>query len=265
MPDLHLGPWKKGWNNRSSVDSVDLDALTVALNVDISSSGHLSTHDTWVQEDGTEAHDIVEFDGRVFGVVGGYLGELSDAGFTAFTPESGRVAWTVLNGGLVFANQDGVYRVDGDQVTRLTAVGTMDMDDDRVLANMPGGNCIGYWQGRLLVARGTTLFWSEPQAYGTCDTFRNYVRFPSQISWIAPLEGGVYVGADEVYFLDGVGPASMKFRRVYGKCWRGAGAVLPTTRMETKISQAAPYVAVWFGEHGFAQWRSADSAAGAPG
>lgn len=71
------------------------------------------------------------------------------------------------------------------------------------LASMPAGSIVRHYNSRLLVASGAFLFVSEPYYYGVCDPVRGYIPFPAPITIVQPVEGGVYVVADQTYWLAG--------------------------------------------------------------
>lgn len=64
----------------------------------------------------------------------------------------------------------------------------------------PPGQLVAYHRGRVYVAAGDTLYWSEPHAYEHFD-LRNYVQLPGPITLIAPLDdpkGGIAIATDAV-------------------------------------------------------------------
>lgn len=68
---------------------------------------------------------------------------------------------------------------------------------------MPPGDIVRYHKGRLLVASGNTLFYSQPYATGLYDPTRGYIPFPEPITMVAPVQSGVFVSTDKTYFLAG--------------------------------------------------------------
>jgi hypothetical protein len=72
-----------------------------------------------------------------------------------------------------------------------------------LLMPMPAGSIMRELNGRLLVASGSTLFYSEPYAYGLTNPARNYVMFPAPITMIEPCQNGFYLAADQTYWIAG--------------------------------------------------------------
>jgi hypothetical protein len=76
------------------------------------------------------------------------------------------------------------------------------------LSPMPSGDVLAAYNGRLYIARGNLLVYSEPYNYETCDMRMNYIQFPDRVTIIAPVKDGIYVGTEtETLFLRGADPA----------------------------------------------------------
>jgi len=69
------------------------------------------------------------------------------------------------------------------------------------LSEPPLGGLLAYDSGRLWVADGKYLYRSEPLVYHLFNLRENYFPFSKDISIIAAVEGGIYVAADETYFI----------------------------------------------------------------
>jgi hypothetical protein len=183
--------------------------------------------------------------------VDGAFGLLDDAGFIALFPAPSEVAYTVLNGRLVVSTRSYLYFVDGETFEEIPSATDL-IDDGKILAPLPAGRYIAYWNGRLISAKGNSLFFSEPMWYGVYDTVRGILSFEERIQWIAPLETGIFVGlTNSVKFLAGSSPFDFLQRRSGGRSWESAAAVVPTTDMSEELVGAAQEVAVWVEENGF--------------
>lgn len=68
---------------------------------------------------------------------------------------------------------------------------------------MPPGNIVRYYNGRLLTVEGNFLFYSEPYNLALYNAMRNFVVFQEPISIVEPVNDGVFVAAEETYFLKG--------------------------------------------------------------
>ena len=72
-----------------------------------------------------------------------------------------------------------------------------------LLEPMPAGSIVRFSNGRLLVAVGSLLIYSEPFFPGLHRPSKNYIPFPAPITVIEPCGGGVFVAADKTYWLGG--------------------------------------------------------------
>ena len=78
---------------------------------------------------------------------------------------------------------------------------------DQVLVPMPAGQQIAHHAGRLLVAVGSAVIYSEPFTPHLRDEAKGFELFPAPITCLVAVEGGVFVVADKTYFIAGGFPA----------------------------------------------------------
>lgn len=234
---ITFGPWAKGLVNSVPPEVIGPDMLLRAENVDIDVAGYAKTRDHFVILNESALLDPA----RVFVTIGGTPIDTVTGGIVI-----GR-RFTLLNNTLVGADISGLTGVPGSSLTSPA-------DSDRILQALPGGSFVEAWQGRLLLARGTTLFYSEPLQYNAYDPMRNFVMFPQQITWLAPLAEGVFVGTRSyVYFLRGPTPLEWELTRVDGPSWEGAGGTVRSLHMsELSRKDNRGVYACWFTSRGFA-------------
>ena len=71
--------------------------------------------------------------------------------------------------------------------------------DTQFMGPPPAGHMLGYFRGRMFVAVGDTIFYSEPGAYELFD-LRHFISFDSRVTMIAPIEDrdnpGVFVATE---------------------------------------------------------------------
>lgn len=86
-----------------------------------------------------------------------------------------------------------------------------------LLNPMPGGSILRHAGGRLLVASGNFLFYSEPYS-NLYDPTKNFIPFASEVTMVEPSGSGVFVAtSDETYYLAGdVADAEMASKLPYG-------------------------------------------------
>jgi len=80
------------------------------------------------------------------------------------------------------------------------------------LDNAPKGHITKYHNGRLYVAQDNILWYSEKYQYQHFKLDSNYIEFPTRIKEVMPVESGIWIGGDKLYFLDGTEPD--KFNRI---------------------------------------------------
>lgn len=245
-----FGPWLKGLVNVVSDESVPTDGLVRADNVDIDRDGELITRPTWATLDATKYSSLFKHAGRYYAVRGVEVGEVTRDAFTAYRTVVGPVSWTVIDGDPVLVDYLGAYAIkDNAAVPLVNGYYEDEEEDEYQLIPIPGGSGCGYWQGRLLVSRGTSLLWSEAMRYGVYSATRNYIRFGQKVQWFVPLSYGIYVGlTTSVVFLSGPDPHKFTLTRVGGVTSPGAAAKVDMRH----TGDGGEEVAVWFTDVGFA-------------
>lgn len=214
-----IGPFPAGMDNRAPDYNLSLPngaghLLRDALNVDVTPSGSVKTrqgykasiagsdvHSLWAPLGGAWA--LYVDDGALYRTDG--TGKtLVAEGYGLLTP----VRYAEVNEAVYFT--DGIrvgsyHPVSGPTPAWGSAAATV--VGDQALTPMPAGSCIAHHKGRLLVAVGSILIYSEPFVLHLRDEARGFEIFPAPITCIAAVEGGVFVVADKTYFSPGGFPA----------------------------------------------------------
>jgi hypothetical protein len=154
------------------------------------------------------------------------------------------------------ANSDVLYRCTDAPVTTSITIGSGPLGrqcDTLNMRQLPGGQIVRYWRGRVLVARGRNLLFSEPMRYGIWTPTENFVQFPHTIRVMEPVEGGVFVGTqDGVVFLSGETPEAWTQRRTGGKPpVDGTGIRISASQLGGERDYGGAYVAMWLAQNGF--------------
>lgn len=93
----------------------------------------------------------------------------------------------------------------------------------RLLGPPPLGDYVCYFQGRLYIAQGSTLWATELYGYNFVDKTSGYRQFEDEITAMGAVEDGLYVGTRSgLYFVSG---AFLEHRRTM----RARGGVIPGT------------------------------------
>ena len=126
--------------------------------------------------------------------------------------------------------------------------------DTQYKSRMIGGAYARYWRGRLLVARGRTLYFSEPLRYGLYDRSSGHVTFEARIDFIEPVAGGIFVALKGlgVRFLAGDTPGKWEQRVATPvPAQPGTSMTVPAIQMKIEMQNPPDWVAVWFSTNGF--------------
>lgn len=250
---LPVGPWPRGMARPARRTDIPPDALEDAVNVDVRPEGSAATRPRWSRVAETDgAHSIYEHEASTFAVLDGNVGRLLPDGFEPMMAVPGRISWTDLAGTPCFATRDAVWQVVGDTVERLSSEDSPadDHDRDDPLIPMPGGHWLEYWNGRLVVARGSTLLFSEPLRYDVHNPMTGYISLGGWIEWMVALEGGLYVGlADRVLWLAGTQLRDLRVVTVAGRSAPGMALAVPG---EVLGAEAPGRFAVFLTASGFA-------------
>ncbi len=117
---------------------------------------------------------------------------------------------------------------------------------------MPSGRYLSYWQGRLITARANVLRFSEPMAYHVHDPRHGFVQMPQRITFVAPVDGGIFVGqADHVAFLQGDRLDTLTLQRRATRAPVPGSATLVDAQTVGEAAAGGRQVAVWLADNGY--------------
>jgi hypothetical protein len=236
-----LGPFPMGMDNRAPDSKLRLPEgaghlLRDALNVDVTEQGTVKTRTGYERVvPGGDCHSL-------WAPVGGAFALYCDTGsvYRLGVSSIGVVDRTMVATGFGYSApvryaqvNEAIYFTDGIRAasyhprsgpTPAWLSAMTDVVNEQVLAPMPAGQCIAYHAGRLLVAVGSVLVYSEPFSPNVRDVAAGYEMFPAPITCIAAVEGGVFVMADQTYFIpDGFPAKEVRAVLAYGAPEQQAG------------------------------------------
>lgn len=82
---------------------------------------------------------------------------------------------------------------------------------DRTLSDPPIGTLIAAIDGRIYIAQGSVLFYSDPYSLNAFDLARGYFQFESDVTMVRKVTEGIFVGtASCVWFLRGTSPKNYR-------------------------------------------------------
>lgn len=145
----------------------------------------------------------------------------------------------------------GDYAVAGHSVTFPTLPALGIAPRFQHMEAMPTGKYLALWQGRLLTAKRNVLHFSEPLAYHINDPRHGFIQMPQRITFLAPVEEGIWVGqVDHVDFLRGLRPSEMVAQRRAAQPPVPGSAILIPSEMTGDASNGGRHVAVWLSANG---------------
>ena len=113
---------------------------------------------------------------------------------------------------------------------------------------------VRYWRGRLLVARGTTLYFSQPLRYGLGDPRTDFVQEAHKITLLEPVENGVFVGTKAgVFFYAGTSPKDWARTKTGALApIAGTGTKVPSSVFGGRLAEMLQGdVALWLSTNGY--------------
>jgi len=173
-------------------------------------SGPVLTEVTGTLPEGTYqvAYTYVASDGRESGVSTSSQITVSDgSGISLFIPTHSdadivyaRIYCTTQNGNTLYFSKIGTLGTTStvsSQNNLISPLRTFGLDP------APLGHIVKYYRGRIYVAQDNILWYSEPYQYEHFNLAANYIEFPDRIREVMPVEDGIWIGSDRLYYLSG--------------------------------------------------------------
>ena len=125
--------------------------------------------------------------------------------------------------------------------------------DTQHLKPMPHGSFVTWLAGRLYIANGSTLYFSNALRPHLYNPAHNLIPFSGNISFVEAVTDGMYVGDERgVWFLDGTDPTQFKMRLVSTcRAVRGSSIKIPPEHLPEKKVPATNPVALWLSTSGY--------------
>ena len=113
---------------------------------------------------------------------------------------------------------------------------------------LSGGDIIRAYNGRLYVANGNVLYYSQAQRYGLSKPGSDFYLFAEPITTLEIVDNGIYVVADKTYFIGGADPQDATLREVSNlTSIAGTGITLDASYFNLEYNGK---VAFWFSNQG---------------
>lgn len=120
------------------------------------------------------------------------------------------------------------------------------------LQRMPSGRWVRHHGGRMYVARGKSLWFSEALRPHLCNPAHNGIGLSANARMLEPVAGGIYVADDRgVLFYAGLDPTQFSVKRVStDKVLTGTAIALPASAVG-EVGQGQDHVVLWLSESGY--------------
>jgi hypothetical protein len=121
------------------------------------------------------------------------------------------------------------------------------------LAPMPPGNFVRGDKGRLYVAAGDTLWFSEPMRPHLTDPRHNFIKFSGDIRFMEIMNFGMYVGDDRgVWWLAGTDPTKFELQSVSDAlAVKRSSLTILTSHLGERFSKGENNAALWLSAQGY--------------
>ena len=121
---------------------------------------------------------------------------------------------TLVNLYITQTNGDMFYRI-GQMPNGTTSATITAMNGDRPLETFnlwdaPKGSIVRWAHGRLYIAQGNIVWWSQPYQYDLFNIKDDYGYFDEEVTSLCPTPGGLWVSSDKIYYVSGKDPSNAK-------------------------------------------------------
>ena len=211
-----------GLRNTVTAERLEQGELQTAVNVDIDDAGQLRRRRGYTLAASGNYHSLFRGDFATFAVKNGVLGVVNpDYTHTAIQSGVGSepLAYVQVAENVYFSSSvaSGVIGEDltvsawgavSEAGTWLSPVvnptATLPAIAGRLLGAPPMATALTYYNGRIYMAHGKTVWATDLYLYNYVDKTRTFLQFESDVTMLAPVTNGLYVGTTtDVWFLAG--------------------------------------------------------------
>lgn len=233
------------------------DELEVAKNVDIDDVGQLRRRRGYDRVALGDYHSLFKSDDNtVYGVKEGTLGIINpDFSFRSLGTPGGAepIAYVQIGPTIYFSSEDVSGKIDtasgtvsawgqtgGDNLWHSPVVNPVDglpPIKGKLLGKPPLATALAYYNGRIYLAHGRTVWATELYMYDYIDKTKNYMFYETDVTVLAAVSDGLYVGTENGIWFQ-TGPLN-EMRRVSAAPYaalRGSAAHVPAEAFPEQLS-----------------------------
>lgn len=204
-----------------NADTGGLRDLAACMNVDVSDAGRLSRRKGMTKLVEASTHSLFPVMDQYLLCVQGDALSVIGADLSTVTPirnvtPGARMSFCLLDDTVYYVNGFEIGKVV-DRVSKpwVAPAEVVGHNVTRQFSSPPIGQRVAYFDGRMYIAQGKAIWYSE--AYGP-DLFSmgdSFLSFESTITMLRPVAGGLYVSDEhDTWFLAGTDPAAFTWRKV---------------------------------------------------
>lgn len=247
-----------GLKNTVSPERLLATELEIAINADIDDTGQLRRRRGFTKRDSANFRSLYDgTPGKVFGVRDNVLGIIRpDYSFFSLTSVSDeRVSYDTIGPDTYFSSRTHSGIIDGqDNVNPwgtvedalwvspvINPTATMGAISGKLLGPPPLAHDIAYYRGRMYLADDRMLWATEPFLYGLVDKTRTFFQFEDNITMLAAMDDGLYVGTEAgLYFMQGATLPELKRSIINSdKVYPGSAVWVPTEQVHPDARKGA--------------------------
>lgn len=187
---------------------VGIPWLATAKNVMVDDSGRISRIKGYSKKLSGSFHSLYHGAGMTVAVTGDALSiihqDFTRTPIRNITPHA-QMSYVTVDGKIFYANGFEIGYIENE----LSAVWAYHgprpgANTDREFSSPPIGDMVQHYKGRMLMAAGDTIWYSEPYDFSAFDYARNFLRFENRVTMILPVDSGIYVSDEkDLFFLHG--------------------------------------------------------------
>lgn len=245
-----------GLRNNFAPERLTPGDLSIALNITIDDVGQLRSRPGFERHDAASYHSFERIAGRSFGVRDGVLGTFAaDRTFTPIaTVGDDPLSYTSVGEVVYVSSVSYSAQIDSTNVVEpwgladdpgvrvspvMTPTDTLGAIAGRLLSAPPLAGIIEHYRGRIYLATGNVLWHTELYLYDKVDRTKGFVQFEDEITMVAGVSDGLYVGTTKgLYFLQGTAAGGLKSALVVeSPVIAGSLAWVPTTKVHPSAGQ----------------------------
>lgn len=211
-----------GLKNTVTAERLSPEELQVGLNIDLDDMGQARRRRGYALAAAGNYHSLFEGATATYVVRNDVLGTVNpDYSFVALRSGVGsdRLAYVQVGEDVYFSSRvtSGVVHSDtavsdwgavSDAATWVSPVvnptSTLPALGGRLLGKPPMATALAYYNGRIFLADGSTVWATELYLYNYIDRTRTFLQFEAEVTMLAAVADGLYVGTTrDVWFLSG--------------------------------------------------------------